>query len=218
MSFDVFFITCEVLQLLPAPQHQAWYNKVRSVSHIIVFLNACCPDGRCLKGGFCSPRPPVGLGATLSRSPVHWKLMHNTAFWVSCGQDLSSDRHENRCVHNWMWKSHLCHPCSGCWTFCKHPKRQGWALTGPHCDDGVKVKRPESDAQELFADQNSGFGSCPSMLTISELVQISSAQLEHLGSDTFLVNFSCRCNKRDVKIRLTTEQNREAAHLKTSIN
>ena len=76
---------------------------------------------------------------------------------------------------------------------------------------GVKVKRP--DAQGLFADQNSGFGSCPSMLTISD-----QDELEHLGSNAFLLNFSCRCNKRYVKIRLTTEQNREAAHLKTSIN
>ena len=39
---------------------------------------------------------------------------------------------------------------------------------------GVKVKRP--DAQGLFADQNSGFGSCPSMLTI-----LDQEELEHLG-------------------------------------
>jgi len=53
---------------------------------------------------------------------------------------------------------------------------------------GVKVKRP--DAQGLFADQNSGFGSCPSMLPI-----LDQEELEHLGLDVpakfWAVRLSC---------------------------
>ena len=80
------------------------------------------------KATSCSGSNPFRVPCILD-----WLKLCSELTLESC-QDLGSDRHENRRVHNRMWESHLSHPGSGCWTFGKHPECQRWAFTGPHCE------------------------------------------------------------------------------------
>ena len=86
MSFDVFpslVKSSSCFQHLNTRPDITKYV-VRSVTQMLeMWLDACCPDGRCWRGGFCSPFPPVVVEAILSGSPVHQNQNFVAVFWLS---------------------------------------------------------------------------------------------------------------------------------------